>query len=62
MSELNCFSDLKILDISQGVAGPYCTSILWQHGAEIIKVEPLQGDWSRHIGTESAGQSALSLS
>lgn len=55
------FSGLKVLDISQGVAGPYCAQILWQQGAEVIKVEPPEGDWGRHVGVVREGQSALSV-
>ena len=39
MSQLP-YSHIRILDISQGIAGPYCAHILWQQGAEVIKVEP----------------------
>lgn len=56
------FSGLKIVDLSQGIAGPYCTQILWQQGAEVIKIEPFEGDWGRHVGTVKNGHSALSIS
>lgn len=62
MNENNSFSGLKVLDISQGVAGPYCANMLWQYGAEVIKIEPPAGDWGRHVGTTVSGQSALSIS
>ncbi|MDY0271501.1 MAG: CoA transferase [Advenella sp.] len=62
MNEINSFSGLKVLDISQGVAGPYCANMLWQYGAEVIKIEPPDGDWGRHVGTTVDGQSALSIS
>lgn len=56
------FAGLRILDISQGIAGPYCTQMLWQQGAEVIKVEPPQGDWGRHVAVTAAGQSSVSVS
>lgn len=56
------FSGLRILDISQGIAGPYCTQILWQQGAQVIKVEPPEGDWGRNVGVVREGHSALSIS
>jgi CoA:oxalate CoA-transferase len=42
---------LKVLDLTEGVAGPYCTKLLADFGAEVIKVErPRLGDWARHRG------------
>ena len=42
---------LRVLDLSEGVAGPYCTKLLANFGAEVIKIEkPGKGDWSRHRG------------
>ncbi len=40
--------DLKILDLSQGLAGPICAKILADFGADVIKVEPPAGDIARH--------------
>lgn len=62
MNETTCLSGLNVLDISQGVAGPYCANILWQNGARVFKIEPPEGDWARHVGTSTASQSALSIS
>jgi crotonobetainyl-CoA:carnitine CoA-transferase CaiB-like acyl-CoA transferase len=42
---------LKVLDISQIMAGPYCTMVLGDMGAEVIKVEKINGgDDSRQMG------------
>jgi crotonobetainyl-CoA:carnitine CoA-transferase CaiB-like acyl-CoA transferase len=44
------FAGLKVVDLAQGVAGPYCGMLMAQHGANVIKVEPTgDGDWSRTI-------------
>jgi crotonobetainyl-CoA:carnitine CoA-transferase CaiB-like acyl-CoA transferase len=42
--------DLKVLDLSQGLAGPICAKILADFGADVIKVEPPAGDAGRRIG------------
>lgn len=52
-------SGLRVLDLSQGIAGPYCGLVLRQQGAQVIKVEPPQGDWSRHMGRSLEGHSAI---
>lgn len=41
--------DLKVLDLSQGLAGPICAKILADFGADVIKVEPPSGDSGRFM-------------
>ncbi|PLC54056.1 CoA transferase [Pollutimonas nitritireducens] len=55
------YAGLKVVDLSQGVAGPYCARMLRENGAEVTKVEPLDGDWGRGIGFASDGLSALAI-
>lgn len=44
-------SDIKVLDFSHLIAGPYCTKLLADYGAEVTKVErPNTGDGSRRLG------------
>lgn len=52
-------SGIKVLDLSRVLAGPYCTALLADLGAEIIKLEPPAGDDYRHIGPFRDGESAL---
>jgi crotonobetainyl-CoA:carnitine CoA-transferase CaiB-like acyl-CoA transferase len=54
------FSGLRVLDFGQGVASPYAGYLLAANGADVIKVEPPEGDWSRRLGTTYGNQSALS--
>lgn len=54
---------LKVLDLTRVLAGPYCTMILGDLGADIIKVEmPGTGDDSRHFGPYQNGESAYFMS
>lgn len=55
------YAGLSVLDLSQGIAGPYCAALLGQHGAQVIKVEPPAGDWIRLMGGGKQGMSALAV-
>ena len=53
--------DIKVLDLSRVLAGPYATMVLGDLGADIIKVErPETGDDTRHWGPPFAGGEASS--
>ncbi|MEP3332379.1 CoA transferase [Sedimentitalea sp.] len=55
------YEGLKVVDLSQGLAGPYCGMLLAQQGANVIKVEPQGGDWARLIGGVYGDHTAYSI-
>ncbi len=55
--------DLRVCDLSRILSGPYCTMVLGDMGAEVIKVEPPEGDDTRRWGPPFVqGESAYFLS
>ena len=48
--DFGALSGLKVIDLTRVLGGPYCTQILGDHGADIVKIEPPQGDEVRDWG------------
>lgn len=55
------FAGLKVVDLSQGIAGPYSAMLLAQYGADVVKVEPPEGDWARGLGKRYGDMTAFAI-
>src|SRR5262249_14473184 len=53
--------NITVVDFSQGLSGPFCSLLLGDLGAQVIKVEPLAGDWARQLEPRQGSHSAVFL-
>lgn len=47
---MSALAGLRVIDVSRVLGGPFCAQILADHGADVVKVEPPQGDETRTWG------------
>ena len=53
---------IRVLDFGRYIAGPYCAALLAEHGAEVIRIEKLQGSEDRYQApVAKSGEGALFL-
>jgi crotonobetainyl-CoA:carnitine CoA-transferase CaiB-like acyl-CoA transferase len=51
----HALSDLRVVDLTHFIAGPYATKLLADMGADVVKVEPPWGEGGRKLGPRRAG-------
>src|SRR4029079_8277955 len=55
---MSALDDLVVWDLSHALAGPFASTMLGDYGAEVIKIEPLDGEIARHWGPPFYGGEA----
>ena len=50
ISNTGALAGCRVVDLSRVLGGPFCTQILGDHGADVLKLEPPAGDETRHWG------------
>ncbi len=63
MTGFGALDGLKVIDLTRVLGGPYCTQVLADHGAQVVKIEPPQGDEVRDWGPpfDDAGDASYFL-
>ena len=50
----HALSDVRVVDLTHFIAGPYATKLLADMGADVVKVEPVWGEGGRKLGPHRA--------
>jgi crotonobetainyl-CoA:carnitine CoA-transferase CaiB-like acyl-CoA transferase len=58
----NVLEGFRVLDCSIAMAGPFATQRLGDLGADVIKVEPVGGEWQRHVSAGGASGNRINVS
>lgn len=58
----NILEDIRVIDCSIAMAGPFAAQRLGDLGADVIKVEPINGEWQRHFPAGGAAGNRINTS
>jgi crotonobetainyl-CoA:carnitine CoA-transferase CaiB-like acyl-CoA transferase len=59
---MGILSDIRVLDCSIAMAGPFAAQRLGDLGADVVKVEPVTGEWQRHVSAGGARGNKVNVS
>lgn len=59
---MGILNGVRVLDCSIAMAGPFAAQRLGDLGADVIKVEPVTGEWQRHVSAGGAGGNKVNVS
>ena len=62
MSERPALDGVRVVDFTHILAGPYCTQLMADAGATVIKIEPPAGEWARVRGPRRVGDDGTAVS
>src|ERR1700732_2347081 len=59
---MSILSGYRVLDCSIAMAGPFAAQRLGDLGADVVKVEPVGGEWQRHVAAGGARGNKINVS
>jgi crotonobetainyl-CoA:carnitine CoA-transferase CaiB-like acyl-CoA transferase len=59
---MGILSGIRVLDCSIAMAGPFAAQRMGDMGADVIKVEPITGEWQRHVAAGGARGNRINVS
>ncbi len=59
---MGILSGIRVLDCSIAMAGPFAAQRLGDLGADVVKVEPIKGEWQRHVAAGGATGNRINVS
>lgn len=59
---MGILSGYRVLDCSIAMAGPFAAQRLGDLGADVVKVEPVTGEWQRHVAAGGATGNRINVS